>query len=189
MTENTGAAFGLTGATAPLDPSTWNLDDWIDEVTRPTEIVRLYGKGHLNERLKEIEREMRLLERRTAQETSIADEGPSLASLQEEWDLVAVELKESERAFRVQALTSDEEDAAIKRAKAAKESESDQILHVIAAAVVEPKGVTPEKLKRFRAAGGDAGLALMYAVIKRLGNNTVQPSVPFSPRPSGGTRG
>lgn len=187
MTENTGAAFGLASATeAPLDPSSFNLDDWIAGVTRPTEIVRLYGKGHLNERLKELEREITLVRKTPAEERGITD--TTVAGLQAEWDEVAAEMVASARPFKVRALTSDEIETARAEGKKAKATDAEQVLYVVAAATVEPR-VTPQQLVRLRDAGGDAGLAQMYAVVMRLSNNTVAPTVPFSQKPSGGPRG
>lgn len=185
-----GEAFGIEAAAAQpqeLDSRTFDLDAWIDGVvTRPTEVVRLYGKGHLNERLKELEREIALARNVPAEERGITDATPD--SLQEQWDEVAAELVASALPLKVQALTSDEIEAAKKEGQRAKASEVEQQLYVIAAASVEPK-VTAAQLIRLRQRGGDANLTEALLVVMRLSNNTVRPTAPFSRKPSGGGRG
>jgi hypothetical protein len=169
-----------------IDPDTFDLDGWIDGVTRSTEIVHVYAKGHLNERLKEIERQIDVVKGVRAEDRSITDD--SEESLREEWVAVAAELTDSALPVKVQALTAPELEQARAEAKKAKAADSEYGLWIVTAGAVSPT-FTVEQLRRLRDRGGDAGIAQMMLTILRLSNETPRPSVPLSLRRSAGTRG
>lgn len=169
-----------------LDPDTWDLDDWIDGVTRPTETVRLYRKGHLNDRLKDLERRIDLARRVPAEERGITDDSPE--SLMDEWQLVAQELSDSALPVRVQALTEPEIDAAKKAAKRDhKDDDTAWAVYVAAAGTVQPR-FSPTQLMKVRQRAGDAQIGEMFATIVRLSRESVRPTVPSLPGSSRGSR-
>ena len=160
-----------------LDVDTFDVDAWIDGATRTAETVPLYAKGHLNNRLRQIERRISEARLVPAGERSVTDESPE--ALEEEWAQVAQELTESALPVKVQALTQDELDAARAEAKKAKAKDADVGLYVVAAGCVSPK-LTVEQLRRLRQNAGDAGVAQLALTVMRLSNETVKPSAPFS---------
>lgn len=169
-----------------LDPDSFDLDDWIDGVTRPTETVRLYRKAHLNDRLKELERRIDLARRVPVEERGITDDSPE--SLLDEWQQVAQELSESALPVKVQALTEPEIDAAKKAAKRDhKDDDTAYFVYVVAAGTVSPR-FTPQQLAKVRERAGDAQIGEMFATIVRLSRESVRPTVPSLPGSSRGSR-
>jgi hypothetical protein len=160
-----------------LDPDPFDLDEWIDGGSRLEETVTIYRAGHLNDRLKQIEKDIHIAEAIPASERSVTD--PSPEGLRQEWDQVAAEMIASGIKVRVRALTSPEVNAEQSKAKKAGVNETDRLLWVAAAGTVEPK-FTAQQLTRLRDRIGEGQIAQLVQTVLRLSNEAPRPTAPFS---------
>lgn len=182
----------------------FDLDAWIDGTCGLTKSAKIYQRGDLFTRIDEIEAELAIAKKISADQRGINDSTPE--ALQQEWDEAAETLMKSALVVHIQDRTEERRRAIRERLiKAhkldpAKPSDSDTIvLHLIADHIVKvevdgaakdlmPEGFPVAKLRAIRDSLGDAALIDVRDTFYKVISEAPTVSAPLS-RSSSSNRG
>lgn len=164
-----------------LSAEEFDLDAWLVDAKRPERSVRVYKRADLMSRLDELERLIEDAQRASAEDESLGD---GVSVLEEEYQQVAQEFKDSGILVTVHALNSDERLKITEDGKKAKESAAVIGRRLIAEALVSPK-ISFENLERFEQAIGSAQVGLIAQAINKATEQAPNPSTPFLQKFSG----
>ena len=151
-----------------LDPSTFDVDGWIDGVTRPEITVELYPHEiEFARRLKALQDQIPAAEKASPENRGLDDATPEqlLVQIQE----LKAERTAKAMRVRVRQLVDEELVAAAKSAVDGKVSEKEAVLFLVSAACVEP-ALSVEQLKRLSARdkSGEGMVRQLIATVTQL---------------------
>lgn len=169
---------GIVDASPELDPATFDLDAWIGGATSTVRAVTLYQRPDLVGVIDELQRQLRLAEMVADEDRGMNDPTPD--GIRGEIERVAREFEKSGLLVKIEGRTDEARDRIEKRLK--KQNVTDKetvVLHQLADAIIEPKGVTPEFLRKLQAVSEPQLKTLLVAA----GLASLEPpkvDVPFS---------
>lgn len=137
----------IADATPELDPASFDLDAWIGGVTGTVRAVTLYQKSNLVAEIETLQRELRIAESMSAEDRGMNDPTPD--GIRRQIEQVAREFESSTIVVKVEGRSDEARERIAKRLK--KQGVTDEetvLLHQMADAIVEPKGITPEWLRK-----------------------------------------
>lgn len=155
MTENTAPTPDEHTEPDLPPPADFDLDAWFSGVRSTVRSCTIYQRGDLLAEIEDAERQLTLLEADDADEYSMAETG-SKESLNARIETMYQELVASGATFRIEARSPDwikaKEKEVTTSAEAHGMSKEDKarlsVMHQLAGAIIEPKGVTVEFLER-----------------------------------------
>jgi len=172
--------------TPELDPESFDLDAWIGGVTGTVRAVTLYQRSDLLGVIDELQRELRIAEQVPAEDRGMNDPGPD--SIRQRIEQAAREFEASGVVFKVEGRSDEARDRIKKRLK--KQGVTDEetvVLHQLADAIIEPKGVTPEFLRKLQDRS-EAQLRMLLVAMGKAAIEAPKVDVPFSSASSQGRR-
>lgn len=167
-----------TDETPDLDPATFDLDAWIGGVTGTVRAVTIYQRPDLLGQIDELQRQLRVAESVPAEDRGMNDATPD--GIRNQIEQIAREFEASGVVFKIEGRSDEARDRIKKRLK--KQGVNDEetvVLHQLADAIVEPKGVTPEFLRKLQ----DKSETQLRMLLVTMGKATIEPpkvDVPFS---------
>lgn len=136
-----------TDETPELDPVAFDLDAWIGGVTSTVRAVTLYQRPDLLAEVDRLQRELRIAEQTPAEDRGMNDPTPD--GVRAELERVARLFESSAIVFKVEGRSDEARERIEKRLK--KQGVTDEltiVLHQLEDAIVEPKGVTADFLRK-----------------------------------------
>jgi len=164
--------------TAEQDAKTFQLDAWFSGVTPTFRSCTLYQRADLMARVDELTTRLRLAEAMPQEDRQLSDESP--AAIRREIEELAEEFEASAITFKVQGRSDAYRDGLKKKLKKQGIEEDAQVgLHILADAIVEPRGVTVEHLQRL-ADVSEAQLSILFRAVALASTEAPRVDVPFS---------
>lgn len=167
-----------TDDTPDLDPATFDLDAWIGGVTGTVRAVTLYQRSDLLGQIDELQRELRIAEQVSSEDRGMNDPTPD--GIRQRIEQAAREFEASGAVFKVEGRSDESRERIAKRLK--KQGVTDEetvVIHQLADAIVEPKGVGPEFLRKL----GERSEPQLRMLMVAMGRANFEPpkvDVPFS---------
>lgn len=152
---DSGADAFVKPETPKLTPETFNFDAWLDGITPIRRSVTVYGDGHTQAEIDE-------LTRREAALPAGDERGHVRARLAE----LTQQIADSAVVFVIEGRTQDWVSQQVKALKADKVPDDIAGLHITAAQIVSPEGVTAEALHRIAQINEPAVNEIMRAAIE-----------------------
>ncbi len=174
-----------TDITSALDPVTFDLDAWINGVNPSVRAVTLYQRADLMGVIDELQRKLRVAEMVSDEDRGMNDATPD--GVRREIEQVVRQFEASALVFKLEGRSQEVLERIAKRLKKQDVDEETIGLHQLADAIIEPKGVTPEFLRKLQAASEIQLVMLRNAMVSA----SAQPpavDVPFSSRSSNGRK-
>ena len=162
------------GKTAPKD---FDVDAWLDGLSRPQRSVRVYQRGDIMARLDDLAAQIEQAEMADAGERSMADTSPE--SLRVQYAELADEMKAASLLVTVQGHDRDEKAAALKDLK--EPSAVDVARALIFDALVSPQ-MSREQFDRFMSGIGPAQQDRVAEAYTRACGEVPEPSADFLPQ-------
>lgn len=172
----------ITDETPEIDPETFDLDAWIGGVTGTVRAVSISQRNDLLGEIDRLKEELRIAESIPDEDRGMNDPTPD--GVRRELIQVAREWEASRITVKVQGRSDEARDRVAKRLK--KQGVTDEetvVLHQLADAIVEPKGLTAEKLRRLQEAS-EPQVKMLLAAASLANFQPPQVDVPFSSRSS-----
>lgn len=186
MTENSTDVADIDDDSPELDPATFDLDAWISGATSTVRAVTLYQRPDLMAEVDDLTRQLRVAEAIPDEDRGMADASPQ--GIRSRLEQVAKQFEASALVFKVAGRSDAARERLAKRLK--KQGVTDEyevILHQLADAVVEPKGVTVEFLRTL-GERSEAQLKMLGAASSLANHQPPRVDVPFSSASSGGRK-
>ncbi|TYP82075.1 hypothetical protein [Blastococcus xanthinilyticus] len=139
----------ISDATPELDPDTFDLNAWIGGVTGTVRAVTLYQRSDLLAVIDGLQRELRLAELVADEDRGMNDASPD--GIRQRIEETAREFEASGLVFKVEGRSDESRERIAKRLKKQNVTDAETVvLHQLADAVVEPKGITVDFLRRLQ---------------------------------------
>lgn len=146
MTSSAPVGDHIEDVTPVPDPATFDLNAWINGVTGTVRAVTLYQRADLLAEVDELQRQLRIAERIPDEDRGLGDPTPD--GIRRRLEQVAADFEKSALVFKVQGQSDEARDRIAKKLKKQGVTDEEEVvLHQLAAAVVEPKGVTVDVLR------------------------------------------
>lgn len=168
-----------------IDEETFDLDAWIDGVEPTTRSVRIYQRADLLGRYDELEQELRVAKKVPEKDRGVADRGPQ--SIEQEMFLVAQQLEDSARWFKIRGMSDAARDKIEKPLRKQKVDQDDIDMRVLSEAIVSPRGVTPAHLRKL-GERNEVQLKMLQVAFTMACTAPPKVSAPLSDGSSGGSR-
>lgn len=158
----------------------FDLDAWIDGAKLPEKSCTVYGRADLVAEYEALDQQLRNLNGKSVEDDRLT--GDPAVPIAQRMEALREQMQSSALTFRFRALLKDEADAI--RKAAPKDSDGDPegdyvAAHWIAAACIQPAGVTAEKADAIRARIGEGQYAALWQAAWSVSNDQAV-SVPFS---------
>lgn len=173
---------GSVDATPALDPATFDLDAWIGGATATVRAVTLYARADLIAEIDELSRQLRIAESIPDDDRSMGD--PSPEGIRQQLEQLAQAFEASALVFKVEGRSDEAREKIAKRLKKQGVDEYDIVLHQLADAIVEPRGVTPAQL-RLIGQRSESQLKMLVTASSMASFQPPRVDVPFSSASSG----
>ena len=169
-----------------LDAATFDLDAWIGGVTGTVRATTIYQRADLMAEVDRLQRELRIAESIDDEDRGMTDESPE--SIRRQLEQVARDFEASGLTVRVQGQSDGHRERITKVCKKRGiDDEYEITLHHLADAIVEPKGINVDFLRKL----GERNEMQLKMLLTAASLASFQPprvDVPFSSQPSGNRR-
>lgn len=169
-----------------LDPADFDLNAWISGATSVVRAVTLYQRPDLIGAIDALQRDLRVAELVPDEDRGMND--PTPEGIRQKIEAVAREFEKSALVFKVEGRSQDALERIEKRLKKQNVKDDRTItLHQLADAIIEPKGVTVDFLRKLQ----DTAETQLRMLLVAAGMANTEPpkvDVPFSSASSRGRR-
>lgn len=182
MTESLEPDF-VTDESSELDPDTFDLDAWIGGATATVRAVTLYQRPDLIAEVDRLKEELRIAETISDEDRGMNDPTPD--GVRQQLTEVARQWEASRLTVKIEGRSDEAREKIAKRLK--KQGVTDEetiVLHQLADAIIEPKGLTAEKLRKLQAVS-EPQVKLLLVSAAYANGQPPRVDVPFSNGSSG----
>ena len=173
----------VVDASPDLDPATFDLDAWINGATSTVRAVTLYQRPDLMAEVDALQRELRIAEAIPDEDRGMNDTTP--AGIRSQLEQTAREFERSALVFKVESRSDGHRERIAKHLKKQGiTDENEVVLHQLADAIIEPKGVTVDFLRKLQDRS-EAQVKLLVVASTYANTEPPRVTVPFSNGSSG----